>query len=106
MRVFTEFGGRKASGNPDLEALVESQGGRMFTSFVGGGDDEIIDYLVNGHKKGKQIVIDGHSRGGTAAVRIVNKLQISVNTAFSVDTRCLAYFIISLPNFQYLQIFF
>lgn len=67
-------GGHEASGNPDLEALVESQGGRMFTSSVGGGDDEIIDYLVEGHKKGKQIVIYGHSRGGAAAVRIANKL--------------------------------
>jgi len=67
-------GGHEASGNPDLEALVESQGGRMFTSSVGGGDDDIIDYLVNGRNEGKQIKIYGHSRGGAAAVRIANKL--------------------------------
>lgn len=41
---------------------------------VGGGDSEIIDYLVDGYKKGKQIVIYGHSRGGAAAVRISNIL--------------------------------
>ncbi|WP_147473910.1 hypothetical protein [Chryseobacterium nematophagum] len=46
----------------------------MFTSSVGGGDDDIIDYLVNGHKEGKQIKIYGHSCGGAAAVRIANKL--------------------------------
>lgn len=57
-----------------MEALVESQGGRMFTSSLGGGDSEIIDYLVDGYKKGKQIVIYGHSRGGAAAVRISNIL--------------------------------
>ena len=67
-------GGHEASGNPDLEALVENQGGRMFTSSVGGGDDNVIDYLVNGHKEGKKIKIYGHSRGGAAAIRIANKL--------------------------------
>lgn len=46
----------------------------MFTSSVGGRDYEIIDYLVEGPKKGKQIVLYGHSRGGAAAVRIANKL--------------------------------
>nr|WP_315026465.1 RHS repeat-associated core domain-containing protein [uncultured Chryseobacterium sp.] len=67
-------GGHGASDNPALEEIVEGLGGRMFTSSLGGGDGEIIDYLVDGYKKGKQIVIYGHSRGGAAAVRISNKL--------------------------------
>jgi pimeloyl-ACP methyl ester carboxylesterase len=67
-------GGEDASGNPDLKALVEGQGGTMFTSSVGGGDDEIIAYLKAGFEKGNDLKLYGHSRGGAAAVRIANKL--------------------------------
>jgi hypothetical protein len=67
-------GGEEASGNPDLKKLVEGQGGKMFTSSVGGGDDEIIAYLKEGFEKGNQLKLYGHSRGGAAAVRIANKL--------------------------------
>ena len=67
-------GGEEASGNPDLRKLVERKGGRMFTSTVGGGDDEIIAYLKAGFEKGNQLEIYGHSRGGAAAVRIANTL--------------------------------
>ncbi len=67
-------GGEEASGNPALKELVEGQGGKMFTSSVGGGDDEIIAYLKAGFEKGNQLKLYGHSRGGAAAVRIANKL--------------------------------
>lgn len=67
-------GGKNASGNPDLRKLVKGLGGRMFTSSVGGGDDEIIEYLKEGFEKGNELKIYGHSRGGAAAVRIANKL--------------------------------
>ena len=67
-------GGEEASGNPDLKALVEAQGGKMFTSSVGGGDDEIIAYLKEGFEKGNRLKLYGHSCGGAAAVRIANKL--------------------------------
>lgn len=67
-------GGEEASGNPALKELVEGQGGKMFTSSVGGGDDEIIAYLKEGFEKGNQLKLYGHSRGGAAAVRIANKL--------------------------------
>lgn len=71
-------GGEEASGNPDLKALVEAQGGRMFTSSTPidciNGDDEIIAYLKEGFEKGNQLKLYGHSRGGAAAVRIANKL--------------------------------
>lgn len=67
-------GGEEASGNPALKELVEKQGGKMFTSSVGGGDDEIIAYLKEGFEKGNQLKLYGHSRGGAAAVRIANKL--------------------------------
>lgn len=46
----------------------------MFTSTVGGGDDEIIAYLKAGFEKGNQLEIYGHSRGAAAAVRIANTL--------------------------------
>ncbi|QQQ73183.1 RHS repeat-associated core domain-containing protein [Chryseobacterium indologenes] len=75
-------GGHGASDNPALEEIVEGLGGRMFTSSLGGGDGEIIDYLVDGYKKGRQIVIYGHSRGGAAAVRISNKLgEMNIHVA-------------------------
>ncbi|QIY92358.1 RHS repeat-associated core domain-containing protein [Chryseobacterium gallinarum] len=75
-------GGHGASDNPALEEIVEGLGGRMFTSSLGGGDGDIIDYLVDGYKKGRQIVIYGHSRGGAAAVRISNKLgEMNIHVA-------------------------
>ena len=67
-------GGEDASGNPELKTLVEGQGGKMFSSSVGGGDDEIIAYLKGGFEKGNKLKLYGHSRGGAAAVRIANKL--------------------------------
>jgi hypothetical protein len=75
-------GGDEASGNPALEELVLKKGGRMFTSSVGGGDDEIIAYLKEAFEKGNQIEIYGHSRGAAAAVRIANKLgALNVNVS-------------------------
>ena len=67
-------GGDEASDNPRLKKIVERQGGKMFTSSWGTNDQEIIDYLVDGYKEGKLIIIYGHSRGGAAAVRISNEL--------------------------------
>jgi len=67
-------GGEYASDNPTLKKMVESQGGKMFTSSWSGGDDEIIDYLKEAFLRGNQLKIYGHSRGGAAAVRIANKL--------------------------------
>lgn len=67
-------GGDEASDNPRLQKIVEKQGGKMFTSSWGTNDQEIIDYLTDGYKEGKQIKIYGHSRGGAAAVRIANVL--------------------------------
>jgi hypothetical protein len=71
-------GGEGASGNPDLEDLVTSKGGRMFTSTTPidsiNGDDEIIAYLKAGYEKGNQLEIYAHSRGAAATVRIANKL--------------------------------
>ena len=66
-------GGEKASGNPALKDLVESEGGKMFTSSFGGGDDEILSYIKTGFEQGNKIKIYGHSRGAAAAVRIANK---------------------------------
>ena len=40
----------------------------------GSGDDDVIEYLKAGWAKGNKLRIYGHSRGGTAAVRIANKL--------------------------------
>ncbi|CCG52343.1 Probable transmembrane protein of unknown function [Flavobacterium indicum GPTSA100-9 = DSM 17447] len=67
-------GGVDASGNPDLRQLVEFQGGKMFSSSTGCCDDDVIEYLKAGWAKGNKLRIYGHSRGGTAAVRIANKL--------------------------------
>jgi N-methylhydantoinase B/oxoprolinase/acetone carboxylase alpha subunit len=67
-------GGEDASGNPALKELVEKKGGQMFSSSVGGGDDEIIAYLKAGFEKGNSLEIYGYSRGGAAAVRIANTL--------------------------------
>jgi hypothetical protein len=67
-------GGESAGDNPALKALVEGEGGKMFTSSVGGGDSEIIEYLKAGHDKGHLLKLYGYSRGGAAAVRIANKL--------------------------------
>lgn len=69
-------GSEEGSGNPDLRALVEGQGGKMFSSTTpfGEGDDEIIAYLKEGFEKGNQLKLYGHSRGGAAAVRIANIL--------------------------------
>ncbi|MES2545675.1 MAG: hypothetical protein V4589_10655 [Bacteroidota bacterium] len=67
-------GGNEAGDNPTLEKVVKAQGGKMFTSSYSGGDDEIIDYLKQGFKKGNRLKIYGYSRGGAAAVRIANKL--------------------------------
>ena len=63
-------------GNSDLKKFVESKGGTMFSSSWpwGNGDKEIIDFLKEGHKEGKQIEIYGYSRGGAAALRIADKL--------------------------------
>lgn len=75
-------GGKDASGNPALRELVKAQGGRMFTSSVGGGDDDIITYLKEAYAKGHKLKIYGHSRGGAAAVRIANELG-SMNITIS-----------------------
>ncbi|MDR7209618.1 hypothetical protein [Flavobacterium piscis] len=67
-------GGEEASGNPDLKRLVNKLGGTMFTSTLGCGDYDILQYLEGGYNAGKEIIIYGHSRGGAAAVRIANTL--------------------------------
>jgi len=67
-------GGKTAGDNPLLEQIVEEQGGTMFTSLVGEGDSEVIEYLKNGYDDGKKIKIYGYSRGGNAAIRIANTL--------------------------------
>lgn len=78
-------GGDEAGGNPILEQIVEDRGGKMFTSSWGGGDQEIIDYLVEGYNEGKYIEIFGYSRGGNAAVRITNILgEMNINVSLLV----------------------
>lgn len=67
-------GGPYAGDNPRLRSIVEYQGGKMFTSSFGGGDDEVIEYLTSVEKGNVFIRIYGYSRGGNAAVRIANKL--------------------------------
>jgi hypothetical protein len=62
------------AGNRDLKKFIEGQGGTMFTSSFGGGDDEIIAYLKAEFLKGNALKIYAHSRGGAAAVRIANRL--------------------------------
>ena len=81
-------GGEDASGNPDLKQLVEFQGGTMFSSSTGCCDDDVIEYLKDGWAKGNKLRIYGHSRGGTAAVRIANKLgamNINIDEIFLFD---------------------
>jgi hypothetical protein len=69
-------GGKGDSGNPEVEAEVLKQGGKMFQSSWpwGNGDSEIIAYLKAGFEKGHRLIIYAHSRGGAAAVRIANDL--------------------------------
>ena len=62
------------AGNLDLKNFIEGQGGKMFTSSFGGGDNEIIAYLKAEFLKGNDLKIYAHSRGAAAAVRIANKL--------------------------------
>ncbi len=38
-------GGKTTGDNPLLEQIVEEQGGTMFTSLVGEGDSEVIEYM-------------------------------------------------------------
>ncbi|KFC17906.1 hypothetical protein IO90_19100 [Chryseobacterium sp. FH1] len=67
-------GPKSQSNNPEFEKLIKSMGGTLFKSSIGGGDNEIIEYLKQGYEEGKLISIYGYSRGGNAAVRITNKL--------------------------------
>lgn len=79
-------------GNTSLRKIVEGKGGKMFTSSWGGGDDDIIDYLLEGYNDGKFIEIYGYSRGGNAAIRITNKLGdmgVNVSKLFTFDPHSL-----------------
>jgi hypothetical protein len=67
-------GGDEAGDNPKLQKIVEARGGTMFTSSLGGGDYDIIQYIKGGFDAGKRVIIYGYSRGATAAVRIANIL--------------------------------
>ncbi|MCO6565442.1 MAG: hypothetical protein J6581_08385 [Apibacter sp.] len=85
-------GSKDNTGNTDLRNIVERKGGKMFTSSWGGGDDEIINYLLEGYNSGKLIEIYGYSRGGNAAIRFTNKLGdmgVNVSKLFTFDPHSL-----------------
>lgn len=65
------LGGIRAGDNPTLRASVTGMGGRMFQAWQ---QRKIIRYLTRGAKEGKALVIYGYSRGGYAAIKIVNAL--------------------------------
>lgn len=86
-------GGEDAGDNPILKDMVESQGGKMFTSsspdgttLGGDGDDTIINYLLEGYNKKRGIKIYGYSRGGNAAIRITNRLGAMGINVFELIT--------------------